>query len=96
MVTSPPTQPQLPRGNPIRYPSRATGLDITAFVLAFFLPLIGVVLGHVGIHEAHKQGRRASGLAIASLVIDYIGIDLDRRDHRDRAIRHPEQQPAVP
>ncbi len=53
----------------MRTPSHAGGIDITAFILSFFVPLIGFVLGIVGVREAHKYGRKASGLAIAAIVI---------------------------
>ena len=49
--------------------SRVTGLDITAFILAWFLPLLGFILGLVGVSEAHKQGRDASGLSIWAAII---------------------------
>lgn len=52
-----------------RQPSRSEGIDVTAFVLSFFLPLIGFILGWVGISQAHKQNRKAAGLSIAAMVI---------------------------
>jgi uncharacterized protein YggT (Ycf19 family) len=75
MYTGPPVQGQqpLPSGPHMRVPSQATGIDVTAFVLAFLLPLIGMILGIVAISQAHKQGRQASGLAIAGVVIGALG-----------------------
>ncbi len=52
-----------------RAPSVHDGLAVTSFVLAFFLPLIGFILGWVSIAAAHRDGRRASGLAVAGMVI---------------------------
>lgn len=53
----------------VRRPSVHDGLAITSFVLAFFVPLIGLILGWVSIVSAHRDGRRASGLAVAGTVI---------------------------
>jgi hypothetical protein len=49
--------------------SRAGGIDVTAFILAFLIPVLGVILGVVAVFEAHKAGRRASGLAVAAIAI---------------------------
>lgn len=59
-------QPLQPK--PIRGPAGPpTGLDITAFVLAFFFPVIGAILGMVAESEAHKANRNANGLAVAAV-----------------------------
>lgn len=58
-------QPPVPQ----RQPSQNTGLDITAFVLAFFFPLIGFILGWVAVSSAHKGGRKAAGLSVAAMII---------------------------
>ena len=52
-----------------RQPSVHDGLSVTSFILAFFLPLIGFILGWVAVVSAHRDGRRASGLAVSGLVI---------------------------
>lgn len=48
------------------------GLDITAFIFSIFVPVIGLVLGLVGIHEAHKARYKASGLSVAAVVISLV------------------------
>lgn len=65
-------QPPVPLPQ-VRQPSRAEGIDITAFVLSFFLPLIGFILGWVGLAQAHKQNRNAHGLTIAAMIIGGLG-----------------------
>ena len=65
-MTEAPTRPDL---RPVRVQSVTSGLDITAFICAWFVPFLGMILGMVGIHDAHRQGRNASGLAIAATVI---------------------------
>ena len=54
-------------------PSKHDGLAITAFITAFIVPLIGVILGAVSISTAHRDGRRASGLAAAGVILGIIG-----------------------
>jgi hypothetical protein len=55
-----------------RIPSRATGLDVAAFITALLpIPFVGAVLGMVGIGEAHKDGRNAHGLSIAATIIGW-------------------------
>ena len=39
------------------------GLAITAFIVAWIIPLLGFILGCVSVSEAHSQGRDSSGLA---------------------------------
>lgn len=73
MALSPPV-PGPPRSQPVRLPSRATGIDVTAFILAFLIPLIGAIIGMVAIADAHKQGRQASGLAVAAVVIGWVAV----------------------
>jgi len=63
-----PTAPQPPVPQQ-RQPSRNTGLDITAFVLSFFFPFIGFILGWVAISSAHRENRRAAGLSVAAMWI---------------------------
>lgn len=54
---------------PERGPSRHDGLPVTAFVLAWVMPPVGLILGWVSIAAAHRENRRASGLGIAGTVI---------------------------
>jgi hypothetical protein len=53
-------------------PSEHDGLAITSFILAFVIPFLGLILGCVSIHSAYRDGREASGLAIASVFIGAI------------------------
>ena len=67
----PPTNPYDPNWYaPPRPPEPVNdGLTVTGFVLAFFAPLVGLILSIVAVHSAHKAGRKASGLAVAGIVI---------------------------
>lgn len=50
-------------------PSVHDGLSITGFILAWFIPLIGFILSWVAISTAHRDGRKASGLATAGVIL---------------------------
>ena len=45
---------------------------VVAFVLAFLLPLIGAILGHVALSQITKKGQGGRGFAIAAIVIGYL------------------------
>ncbi len=48
------------------------GLAIAGFVLAFFMPLVGLVLSIVGLTQIKKRHQNGEGLAIAGIVISSI------------------------
>lgn len=50
-------------------PSVHDGLSIAGFILAWFMPLIGFILSWVAISTAHRDGRKASGLAVAGMIL---------------------------
>jgi len=58
-----------PRG---KLPSVHDGMALASLVCAFFVPILGIIFGHVSNHQAKKAGREKSGLAIAGLVLGYI------------------------
>lgn len=53
------------------YDRKTNGTAIAALVLSFFIPLIGLILGGVGLKKSHElnDGR---GLSIAAIVISLI------------------------
>lgn len=55
------------------YQPRTNGLAIGAFVTAFFVPLIGAILGHVAYSQIKRTGEGGQGLAIAAIVIGWVG-----------------------
>lgn len=66
----------LPPSKASRAPSVHTGLAITSFILAFFIPVVPFILGWVDIAAAHKAGRRASGLAEAAMFVNALALVL--------------------
>lgn len=53
------------------YERKTNGTAIAAIILSFFIPLIGLILGGIGLKKSHKlnDGR---GLSIAAIVISLI------------------------
>ena len=49
------------------------GLAIAAFITVWFMPLIGLILGHVANRTAGQAGRN-SGLAVAAVVLGWLGV----------------------
>jgi hypothetical protein len=68
-ITDTATQPPQ-SGN--KLPPARDGLAIASLVCAFFVPILGIIFGHVSNHNANKAGREKSGLAIAGLILGYI------------------------
>ena len=68
-ITDTATQPPQ-SGNQLS--SARDGLAIAALVCAFFVPILGIIFGHVSNHKAKNAGRKRSGLAIAGLILGYI------------------------
>lgn len=48
-------------------------LAIISFIGAFFVGLLGVILGHLALRQISRTGERGRGLAIAGLVLGYAG-----------------------
>lgn len=53
--------------------SPTNGLVIAGFVLAFLMPLIGLILSIVGLSQTKKRNQKGGGLAVAGIVISSIG-----------------------
>ncbi len=45
-------------------------------MLAIIVSLAGVICGHIALHQIKRHGGRGRGLAIAALIIGYLGIAL--------------------
>ena len=50
----------------------ADALTIIAFIAAFFLPLLALIMGHVAIAQAHRKNMRASSLAVWATVLGWV------------------------
>jgi hypothetical protein len=54
--------------------SRINSLSITALVLGIALPPLAVPVGHVARAQIRRTGERGDGLAVAALVLGYLGL----------------------
>lgn len=55
-----------------KLPSEHDGFAIASLVTAFFLPILGIIFGHLSNHRAKLAHRAKSGLAVAGLVLGYL------------------------
>lgn len=78
MSNSPYNQPYNQPHNQAGYAPPPAGktntLAIIALIASFFISIVGVVLGHIALSQIKRTGEGGRGLAIAALVIGYLGI----------------------
>jgi hypothetical protein len=49
-------------------------LAIVSLVSSFFISLVAVITGHIALNQIKKTGEKGRGIAIAGLVLGYLGI----------------------
>ncbi|MGK0714660.1 DUF4190 domain-containing protein [Leucobacter sp. W1153] len=49
-------------------------MAIIALIASIIVSLVGVILGHIALSQIKKTGEGGRGLAIAALIIGYIGV----------------------
>ncbi|MFF1573602.1 DUF4190 domain-containing protein [Leifsonia sp. NPDC058292] len=49
-------------------------MSIVAFILAFFVSLVGIILGFVALSQIKRTGEQGRGLAIAAIIIGFVEI----------------------
>lgn len=54
--------------------NKTNGLAIAALVSSFFISIVGIILGHIALNQIKRTGEGGRGLAIAGLVIGYLGL----------------------
>jgi hypothetical protein len=55
--------------------SKTNAMAIVSLVTSILgLSLIGVITGHIGMSQIKKNGEQGNGLAVAGLIIGYIGV----------------------
>lgn len=52
-------------------PPETNVFAILALILGFFTGILGVVFGHIALHQIKRTGQSGRGLAIAGLIIGY-------------------------
>ncbi|WP_127794208.1 DUF4190 domain-containing protein [Agromyces sp. LHK192] len=53
---------------------RTNVLAIVSLVSAFFISLAAIITGHIALNQIKKTGENGRGLAIAGLIIGYVGL----------------------
>lgn len=53
---------------------RTNTLAIIALVGSFFVSLVGIICGHLALNQIKQTGEKGRGLALAGLIIGYIGL----------------------
>lgn len=69
-----PNQPatQTTTSQPMPTSGKTNTMAVIALILAFFIPLIGLILGIVAISQIKKRNEGGKGLAIASIVVSIV------------------------
>jgi hypothetical protein len=49
-------------------------LAIVSLVSSFFISIVGIITGHIALSQIKKTGEQGRGLAIAGLIIGYVGL----------------------
>jgi protein-disulfide isomerase len=68
-----PSSPPIPRQDYPQVP-RTNTLAIVSLVSAFVVSLVAVITGHLALGQIARRGERGRGLAIAGLVLGYVGL----------------------
>lgn len=75
-MSTPQYQPQYQGYPPPNTQAKTNTLAIVALVSAFFISLLGVILGHIALNQIKTTGEGGRGLAIAALIIGYVSMAL--------------------
>ena len=67
-----PSAPQYAAAGPAE--PRYNVLAIVSLVTAFFVSLAAIITGHIALSQIKKTGERGRGLAIAGLILGYLGL----------------------
>ncbi|HEV7812770.1 MAG TPA: DUF4190 domain-containing protein [Leifsonia sp.] len=71
----PPAAPQYGESAPYAPAQRGYNtMAIVAFILAFFISIVGIILGFVALSQIKKTGEQGRGLAIAAIIIGFVEI----------------------
>ena len=54
-------------------PAKYNVLAIVSLVTAFFVSLAAIITGHIALNQIKRTGEQGRGLAIAGLVLGYVG-----------------------
>ncbi len=71
-----PQQPQQPQYGAYQQPQQAgyNTMSIVAFILAFFVSIVGIILGFVALSQIKRTGEQGRGLALAAVIIGFVEV----------------------
>lgn len=73
MTAAPPPPPeQAPVPQQVPAQERMNTLAIVAFVSAFIVAIVAIVLGHISLGQIKRTGERGRGLALAATILGYV------------------------
>ncbi len=49
-------------------------MSIVAFILAFFVSIVGIILGFVALSQIKRTGEQGRGLALAAVIIGFVEV----------------------
>lgn len=55
--------------NPEELPKEKNGIAVAGFICSFFIPLLGLIFGCVGLSRSKKRNDKGKGLSIAAIII---------------------------
>ncbi|WP_434317635.1 DUF4190 domain-containing protein [Leifsonia sp. P73] len=72
----PPQQPQPPQYGAYQPPAQPgyNTMSIVAFILAFFVSIVGIILGFVALSQIKRTGEQGRGLALAAVIIGFVEV----------------------
>lgn len=50
------------------------GMAIAGFILAFFIPILGIIFSIIGLGQCKRRGQKGRGLAIAGIIISIVSV----------------------
>ncbi len=66
------TESVTPTAAPAVSGAKTNVLAIVALVAAFFVPIVGIICGHIALGQIKKTGENGRGLALAGTVLGYV------------------------
>lgn len=71
-----PLPPQQPQYGAYQQPQPAgyNTMSIVAFILAFFVSIVGIILGFVALSQIKRTGEQGRGLALAAVIIGFVEV----------------------
>ena len=71
----PPQQPQYAQPYGSGQPGWNT-MSIVAFILSFFVNIVGIILGFIALNQIKRTGEQGRGLALAAIIIGFVSLAL--------------------